>query len=87
MAPDVMRSGRSLVLRMYAGGEGVESVALQAVNVFGHCSTEEEWQTMAFLQSLVSAAVSLSAVADEQSLCLEYRVTWVRVPPEAANFF
>ena len=59
MVPDVVRSGRSLVLRMCASGEGVESVAVQAVNVFGHRRTEEEKQTMAFLERLVSCSLSL----------------------------
>ena len=31
------------------------------------------------------AKPSLAAVG--RALCLEYRVSWVRVPPEAAHFF
>ena len=68
VVPDVVRSGQSLVLRMCASGEGVESVAVQAVNVFGHRRTEEERQTMAFLERLVRVGCSLSLLCPKHCM-------------------
>ena len=53
-SPDVSRSGRVLVIVMSASGEEVESVAVQVLTVFGHCTTAEEQQATSFLGTLVS---------------------------------
>ena len=82
VVPDVVRSGQSLVLRMCASGEGVESVAVQAVNVFGHRRTEEERQTMAFLERLVRAAAhSLCYARNTACTHVPYRMLWLHCQP------
>ena len=53
MPPDVSRRGKSIVLVMKNTGEEVEAVALQAVSVFGHCTTAEEGKDVHFVNTMV----------------------------------
>ena len=55
ISPDVSRRGRSLVIVVRAVSEEVESVAVQAVRVFGHCQSAGEERSSHFLENLVRA--------------------------------
>ena len=53
MPPDVSRRGKSLVVVMRTTAEEVEAVSLQAVGVFGHCTSAEEEKDAQFFKTMV----------------------------------
>ncbi|CAI8006132.1 Zinc finger ZZ-type and EF-hand domain-containing protein 1 [Geodia barretti] len=56
MPPDVSRRGKSLVVVMRTTAKEVEAVALQAVGVFGHCTSAEEERDAQFFKIMDSLA-------------------------------